>query len=70
MLELISELILKRGRAKSLWARPEVKRARRRTEVRREPFLPTTQTHGLCSRPQPKGVLKWVLSKNVMELET
>ena len=59
-LELISKLILKRGRAKSLWARPEVKRARRRTEVRREPFSPTTQSHGLCSRSQPKGVLKCV----------
>ena len=59
-LEPILKLILKRGRAKSLWARPEVKRARRRTEVRREPFLPTTQSHGLCSRSQPKGVFKWV----------
>ena len=60
-IELISKLILQRDPAKSLWARPEVKRARRRTGVRREPFLPTTQSHGLCSRSQPKGVLKWVL---------
>ncbi len=59
-LELISKLILQRDRAKSSWSRPEVKKARRRAEARREPFLPITQIHGLCSRSQPKGVLKWV----------
>ena len=31
--------------------------ARRRTEVRREPFSPTTQIHGLCSQSQAKEVL-------------
>ncbi len=39
-----------------------MKKARRRAEARRDPFLPTTQIHGLCSRSQPKGVLKWVLA--------
>ena len=28
----------------------EVEKARRRTEVRREPFSPTTSIHGLCSQ--------------------
>ncbi len=55
------KLALPGNRAKSLWSRPEVKKARRHTEVRREPFLPTTLIHGLCSRLQQKEVLGWVL---------
>ena len=54
--------VLQRGRAKSLWSRPEVKRARRRAEARREPFSPRTQIHELCSRSQPKEVLKSVVA--------
>ncbi len=60
-LESILKLVLWRDRAKSSWSRPEVKKARRRTEVRREPFLPTTQIHGLCSRSQSKEVLGLIL---------
>ena len=35
----------------------EARKVRRRTEVHREPFLPTTQIHGLRSPSQPKGGL-------------
>jgi len=61
ILESIPKPVLWRDRAKSSWSRPEVEKARRRTEVRREPFLPTTQSHGLCSRSQSKEVLGWIL---------
>jgi len=44
-----------------------VEKAQRRTEVRREPFLPTTQIHGLCSRSQSKEVLGWVLTLSIVE---
>ena len=85
ILEPVSKMILQRhdralepqivkqvsgDRARSLWARPEVERARRRTEVRREPFSPTTQSHGLRSRSQPKGVLKSVLVTLVLSCGT
>ena len=38
-----------------------MEKARRRAEARREPFSPTTQIHGLCSRSQSEEVLGWVL---------
>ena len=60
-LEPIPKPILWRDRAKSLWSRPEVEKARRRAEARREPFSPITQIHGRCSRSQSKEVLGWVL---------
>jgi hypothetical protein len=62
-LELVSKLVLKRNRARSPWARPEVEKARRRAEARREPFSPTTPSHGLRSRLQPETVLKPVLTR-------
>ena len=61
LLELIPKPVFERNRAKKPWSRPEVKRARRRTGVRREPFLPITLIHGFCSRLQRKEVLGWVL---------
>ena len=60
-LEAIPKPVLKRDRAKSSWARPEVERARRRAGARRERFSPRTQIHGLCSRSQSKVVLGWLL---------
>ena len=66
--EAISWPVLLRDRAKSSWSRPEVKKAQRRADARREPFLPTTQSHGLCSRSQQKEAMRWLLCLLVMTL--
>ena len=65
----IPQPVLWRDRAKSSWMNSEMgtegaraaEKARRYTEARRDPFSPTTQIHGLCSRSQSKEVLGRVL---------
>ena len=65
----IPQPVLWRDRAKSSWMNSEMgtegaraaEKARRYTEARRDPFSPTTQIHGLCSRSQSEEVLGWVL---------